>query len=41
MTTLKKTTHWTVGDVMTRDVLSVRPDTSYREVVDELRPSRD
>ncbi|MEV2239195.1 CBS domain-containing protein [Micromonospora sp. NPDC049891] len=36
MTTLKKKTHWTVDDVMTRDVMSVRPDTSYREVVDAL-----
>ncbi|GIJ23580.1 CBS domain-containing protein [Micromonospora lutea] len=36
MTTPKKKTQWTVDDVMTRDVVSVRPDTSYREVVDAL-----
>ncbi|HET6533124.1 MAG TPA: CBS domain-containing protein [Actinoplanes sp.] len=28
--------HWTVQDVMTRDVASVAPDTTYREVVDTL-----
>jgi CBS domain-containing protein len=33
--TLKRR-QWTVDDVMTRDVVSVRPDTSYREVVDLL-----
>jgi CBS domain-containing protein len=27
---------WTVGDVMTQDVVSVTPDTSYREIVDVL-----
>ncbi|MTK03802.1 CBS domain-containing protein [Micromonospora sp. CP22] len=36
MTTPKKKTQWTVDEVMTRDVVSVRPDTSYREVVDAL-----
>ncbi|MDG4797571.1 CBS domain-containing protein [Micromonospora sp. WMMD1082] len=33
--TLKKR-QWTVEDVMTRDVVSVAADTSYREVVDAL-----
>ncbi|NGM12890.1 CBS domain-containing protein [Verrucosispora sioxanthis] len=32
----KRKSQWTVGDVMTGDVVSVRPDTSYREVVDTL-----
>lgn len=27
---------WTVGDVMTRDVATVTPQTSYREIVDRL-----
>jgi len=27
---------WTVGDVMTRDVITVSPETTYREVVDTL-----
>lgn len=27
---------WTVADVMTRDVTSVRPEATYREVVDAL-----
>ncbi|MEV4712864.1 CBS domain-containing protein [Micromonospora sp. NPDC049374] len=34
--TAQRKSQWMVGDVMTRDVMSVRPDTSYREVVDAL-----